>query len=447
MMVMIDDGQTIYALASGRGRSGVAVIRVSGGAAGAAVTSLSGSLPVPRRAVLRDLISRETGERLDCAIVLWLPGPGSFTGEDSAEFHVHGGPSVIAAVLEELGSMDGLRPAEAGEFTRRAFANGRLDLTQVEGLADLINAETEAQRRQALRQMEGRLADTYERWRNALTRCLAYLEAEIDFPDESDVPDDVASAMKSELAELGRQIDAALRDERRGERLRDGLCVVIAGRPNVGKSSLLNALAERDAAIVSETAGTTRDVIEVHMDLRGYPVNLIDTAGLRETADDVERQGVARTRVRLEDADLVLWVSDAEDCHEAPPKELAEARRFWTVMNKIDLVRTEDAPASADHRISARTGAGLGDLVAAVAQLAACDFEGGEGTIITRTRHRRALQDCRIYLTTAEAAWGGDAELVAEDLRLAARALGRVTGRVDVEDLLDVIFADFCIGK
>lgn len=444
---MIDDGRTIYAPASGRGRSGVAVIRVSGGAAAAAVERLSGNLPAPRRAVLRDLVSRETGERLDRAIVLWLPGPGSFTGEDTAEFHVHGGPSVIAAVLEALGAVEGLRPAEAGEFTRRAFAYGRLDLTQVEGLADLINAETEAQRRQALRQMEGRLAQTYEGWRSTLTRCLAYLEAEIDFPDESDVPEDVASATKSELGDLGRQVDAALRDERRGERLRDGLRVVIAGRPNVGKSSLLNALARRDAAIVSETAGTTRDVIEVHMDLKGYPVNLIDTAGLRETVDDVERQGVARTRVRLEDADLVLWVTDPEDCRMAPPKDPGSVRRCWTVMNKIDLETGEGKADPPEHRISARTGAGIGELVAAIAQVAASDFEGGESTVITRTRHRRALQDCREHLAAAEAAWGGEVELVAEDLRLAARALGRVTGRVDVEDLLDVIFADFCIGK
>ncbi len=386
-------------------------------------------------------------------MVLWMPGPASFTGEDVAEFHVHGGPAVVAAVLEALGAFVGLRPAEPGEFTRRAFANGKLDLTQVEGLADLIDADTEAQRRQAQRQFSGDAAGIYEAWRAGLVRCLAYVEAEIDFPDEGDVPEDVASEMRDTLAELSNALDTALQDERRGERLRDGLRVVIAGRPNVGKSSLLNALAQRDAAIVSETAGTTRDVIEVHMDLQGYPVSLIDTAGLRDASDGVEREGVARARGRIEDADLVLWVTDPEDVSHGRPGEVAGSGSMWTVMNKIDLMNGDKgggAHLGASSRffdVSARTGEGLGGLIDAVSSAAADMLAGSEGVLVTRARHRTALQDCRAHMTAALEAWNGEPELLAEDLRLAARALGRITGRVDVEDLLDVIFADFCIGK
>ena len=445
--------RTIYAVSSGRVRSGVAVIRVSGPRSRAVLEDLAGGLPEPRRAAVRTLVSGDTREPLDQVLVLWMPGPASFTGEDVVELHVHGGPAVIAAVLDALGRISGLCPAEAGEFTRRAFANGRLDLTQVEALADLINADTEAQRRQAQRQMSGAVAEVYESWRGELVRCLAYFEAEIDFPDEGDVPEDVAARMKATLIELRTAVADALRDERRGERLRDGLRVVIAGRPNVGKSSLLNALAQRDAAIVSETAGTTRDVIEVHMDLRGYPVNLIDTAGLRDSADSVEQEGVARARGRLEDADLVLWVTDPEDMDAGRPDDLQSREAVWTVLNKSDLADDPERVVSSHnfvppvHCISAKTGVGLSRLVGAISDTASEVLAGGESAVVTRARHRKALQDCTAHLDAALAAWTGDVELVAEDLRLAARALGRVTGRVDVEDLLDVIFRDFCIGK
>lgn len=445
--------QTIFAVSSGRVRSGVAVIRVSGPHSRAVVNSIAGDVPSPRIASMRSLVSRETGDVLDRALVLWMPAPASFTGEDTVEFHVHGGHAVIAAVLEELSGIEGLRPAEAGEFTRRAFFNSKLDLTQVEGLADLIDAETQAQRRQALRQSSGAIAEVYESWRAELVRCLAYLEAEIDFADEADVPESVGLQMKDAAGVLRTQVESALADNRRGERLRDGLTIVIAGRPNVGKSSLLNALARRDAAIVSETAGTTRDVIEVHMDLDGFPVSLIDTAGLREAGDDIEREGIVRATGRLEDADVVLWVTDTRDHGLGMPDEIDQSRTIWTVLNKCDLEAaphdTDSGPESGEHfyQISAHTGEGLSSLVAALSTKAADLLSGGESVVVTRARHRAALENCLHHITAALGQWGGEPELVAEDLRLAARALGRITGRVDVEDLLDVIFRDFCIGK
>lgn len=444
---------TIYAVSSGRARSAVAVIRISGARCRETVGSLVADFPEPRQAALRSLRDPESGELLDRALVLWMPGPASFTGEDTAELHVHGSPAVVAAVLSCLGRQSGCRPAEAGEFTRRAFTNGKLDLTQVEGLADLINSDTDAQRRQALRQMRGELAEAYENWRRELIQCLAYFEAEIDFPDESDVPADVTAGLRDRLSLLRTSIDRSLNDDRRGERLRDGLQVVIAGRPNVGKSSLLNALAQRDAAIVSETAGTTRDVVEVHMDLKGYPVTLADTAGLRETVDTVEREGVVRTHRRMEDADLVVWVTDPSDVAHGSPDGISDRANVLAVLNKSDLLReaSDGGPNLPDNfdcaSVSARTGEGLSTLLAKMAAHAAEAFSDTEDTVVTRDRHRKALLDCREHITAAEAGWSGDAELVAEDLRLAARALGRVTGRVDVEDLLDVIFRDFCIGK
>lgn len=445
----MNSDQTIYALASGKGRSGVAIIRVSGPGAAGAVEALAGDLPRARVAAHRNLCAPSSGELLDQGLVLWFPAPHSFTGEDVAELHVHGSPAGVASILSELGNLSGLRPAEAGEFTRRAFGNGRLDLVEVEGLADLIDAETEAQHKQAVRQFSGKATERYEAWRGDLLHCLAYFEAEIDFADEADVPEDVSRGMRERLGALESSIEAQLNDARRGERLRDGLRVVIAGRPNVGKSSLLNTLAERDAAIVSEQAGTTRDVIEVHLDLNGYPVMLADTAGIRDAEDVVERAGVERARTRLSDADLVLWVTDPDDPDNRPGEdELADAEVLH-VLNKCDLDDTSGA-AEGEHGkllISAKTGTGIGDLVAALSRWAEACFSATEEPLITRERHRKALIDCRDHLSAALEGWDGEAELVAEDMRMAARALGRITGRVDVEDLLDVIFRDFCIGK
>ena len=449
----MNSDQTIYALASGKGRSGVAIIRVSGRAASDAIAGLAGDLPRPRMAVHRHLRACASGDLLDQGLVIWFPGPHSFTGEDVAEFHVHGSPAGVAAVLRELGDVPGLRPAEAGEFTRRAFGNGRLDLVEVEGLADLIDAETEAQRKQAVRQFSGSTTRRYEEWRGELLHCLAYFEAEIDFADEADVPEDVSRGMQQKLEALRTSIEARLDDGRRGERLRDGLRVVIAGRPNVGKSSLLNVLAERDVAIVSEQAGTTRDVIEVHLDLKGFPVTLADTAGLREAVDVVERAGVERTWHRVSDADLVLWVTEPSDDDRAPDDEGFAGVEVLNVLNKSDLYESGSVPEASKSEargpvcVSAKTGAGIGDLVDVLSGWAEACFSGTEDPLITRERHRKALIDCRDHLAAALEGWDGEAELVAEDMRMAARALGRVTGRVDVEDLLDVIFRDFCIGK
>ncbi len=443
------DGDTIFAASSGAGKAGVCVIRLSGPHSSRVVRALCGAVPKPRRASLRTLTHPESSEELDRALVLWLPGPQSFTGEDMAELHVHGGAAVVAGVLSCLGAQSGLRPADAGEFTRRAFDAGRLDLTQVEGLADLIEAQTQAQRRQALRQVSGSVGERYEAWRSELIGCLAYFEADIDFPEEDGVPASVLEGIAERLRKLVGEFEFELDGAHRGERLRDGLRVVIAGAPNVGKSSLLNALARRDAAIVSQHAGTTRDVIEVHLDLKGYPVILCDTAGLRAAGDDVEREGVARTRARLEDADIVLWVRDASqgDCCDESPEPLSACKLHVT--NKVDLVPEPggmEVPSDV-LGVSARTGAGLGTLQERLSDRVVELFSELESPAVTRARHRTALEACRAAVLSAIAAMDEGSELAAEDLRHGARQLARVTGRIDVEDLLDVIFSDFCIGK
>ena len=433
-------GDTIFALSTARGRAGVAVIRVSGPAARTALEALAGKIPEPRRALVARLTDPASAEEIDRALILWLPGPGSYTGEDTAEFHLHGGPAVIAAALEALGRLAGCRLAEAGEFSRRAFENGKLDLTGAEGIADLIEAETAAQRRQALRQMGGAFARLTEGWAARLKRALAYLEAAIDFPDE-DLPAELLAPVLAETAALGTEIRRCLADGRRGEILRDGLSVALIGPPNSGKSSLLNALAGREAAIVSAIAGTTRDVIEVHLDLAGFPVVLADTAGIRDSTDIVEQEGVRRAMARAQSADLVLSIRDASDpvsrettLPELPPDSLV------TVWNKIDLAAAPEDGIG----VSARSGAGLDALIARLAE-AVEQRLSGVAPVVTRERHRAALAACAEALDRAGAA--EEPALIAEDLRLAMRSLGRITGKVDVEDLLDVIFRDFCIGK
>ena len=437
---------TIFALSSGRPPAAIAVVRVSGPRAAEALTAFGGKLPEPRRAALRRL--RDGDMLLDEALVLWFPGPNTETGEDMAELHLHGGRAVVAAVLAALGKMPGFRPAEAGEFTRRAFANGRLDLTAVEGLGDLVYAETEAQRAQAMRQLTGALGGRAEAWRTRLIEALALIEARIDFSDQ-DVPDDLVSPALHVARELFEEIGKTLADEHRGERLREGLTVAIAGPPNAGKSSLLNRLARREAAIVSPYAGTTRDVIEVHLDLGGYPVTLLDTAGVRESDDPVEQEGVRRAKARAEAADLVLWV--VEGGHPPVAASITnESKKQWIVHNKVDLSsnRAQLKASSEQYSISALTGEGVDGLVKGLAKFAREAFHGGEPALVTRERHRIALQQTNEALGRA-LALGPSAgeELIAEELRLAARALGRLTGRVDVEDVLDVIFRDFCIGK
>lgn len=445
---MISDRDTIFALSSGRPPVAIAVIRVSGPRARTALETLAGRVPEPRRARFARLRDRPGGAVLDEAVTLWFPGPNSETGEDVAEFQVHGGRAVIAAVLGALGRIDGLRPAEPGEFTRRAFENGRLDLTAVEGLADLIYAETEAQRRQAYRQLAGTLGQRAETWRGQLIDAQALVEAGIDFSDEADVPEKLLEPALATARSLCDEVAAALADENRGERLREGLVVAIAGPPNAGKSSLMNRLAQRDVAIVTPHAGTTRDVIEVHLDLGGYPVTLLDTAGIRETQDPVEIEGVRRARARAEAADLVLWVTDASA--EAGDIGQAGAAEVWLVRNKIDLLGSDPAPCRTGRTlaISAVTGTGLPELITALAQHAEMALAGAETSLVTRERHRVALRKVVEALDRALTEGpAGREDIVAEELRLAGRELGRLTGRVDVEDVLDVIFRDFCIGK
>ena len=445
---MIGDRDTIFALSSGRPPVAIAVIRVSGPRARTALEILAGRVPEPRRAGFARLRNGPGGDVLDEAVTLWFPGPNSETGEDVAELQVHGGRAVIAAVLAALGRLEGLRPAEPGEFTRRAFENGRLDLTTVEGLADLIYAETEAQRRQAYRQLAGTLGKQAESWRTQLIEAQALVEAGIDFSDEADVPEKLLEPALVTARTLRDEIAAALADENRGERLREGMVVAIAGPPNAGKSSLMNRLARRDVAIVTPHAGTTRDVIEVHLDLGGYPVTLLDTAGIRETQDPVEVEGVRRARERADAADLVLWVTDATaDVGESGQAGGAEV---WQVRNKIDLLSSAPATCRSEQSlaISALTGAGLPELIAALARHAETALAGAETSLVTRERHRVALRKVVEALdrTLAEGPAGRE-DIVAEELRLAGRELGRLTGRVDVEDVLDVIFRDFCIGK
>lgn len=439
---------TIFAPATAPGPAGVAVVRISGPQAGEALRRLAGALPAPRQAALRRLRSGPAGEILDQGLTLWFPRPRSFTGEDVAELHLHGGRATLRAVLDALRQMQGLRPAEPGEFTRRAFANGKLDLTQVEALADLVQAETEGQRRQAARQLEGGLGGRLERWRAEILRALAHVEAAIDFA-EDEVPAGAGTAAASQVGRLEAEMAAALAEAPRSERLRAGVHVAIVGPPNAGKSSLLNALAGRAAAIVSATAGTTRDVVEVHLDLGGVPVVLADTAGLCDSLDEIEEEGVRRALARAEAADVRIAVLDAADWPRLDARTLqAAGPAALVVFNKIDI-RYVPEPAFCGHdtfQLSATSGAGLDRFVTAltarVQEAAGLSEEPG----LTRARHREAVAEGVGHLRRFLAG-EGDVALRAEDLRLAVRALGRVTGRVDVEELLDVIFRDFCIGK
>ena len=446
-MSAAEDRPTIFALSSAAGRAAIAVVRVSGPCAGQAIRALTGrEPPKPRFAALRRIASE--GERIDDALVLWFPAPATETGEDMAEFHLHGGRAVMSAALQALAGIPGLRPAGPGEFTRQAFDNGKLDLTQAEAIADLVEAETAAQRRQALRQLDGAFGRQCEAWRGELLGVLARAEAMMDFPDE-DLPRGLAGRINSDILGLRKEITLLL-DDRRGERLREGISIAILGAPNTGKSSLLNFLARREAAIVSARAGTTRDVIEVHLDLAGYPAILADTAGLREASDEIEAEGVRRARARAAAADLKLVLFDGADW-PAADKESATLldENAIALVSKVDIARnlpSEPMIAGRPARaISVMTGAGTDALLREIEDRVAGDLAAGEAPALTRARHRQALEDCAAALARAEAA--ALPELLTEDLRLAARALGRITGRVDVEDVLDAIFGEFCIGK
>ncbi len=456
---MTSDRDTIFALSSGRPPAAIAVIRISGPRARVALEKMIGRVPEPRRAALARVRDPATGDVIDEGLALWFPGPNSETGEDMAELQVHGGRAVIAAVLAALGRLEGFRHAEAGEFTRRAFENGRMDLTAVEGLADLVAAETEAQRRQAFQHLKGLLGDRAETWRQRLIEALALVEAGIDFSDEDDVPKDMMARALELIRPLADEIGRAGAGQ--GERLREGLRVAIAGPPNAGKSTLFNRLARREAAIVSPFPGTTRDVLEVHLDLGGYPVTVLDTAGIRETSDPVEQEGVRRASEQARSADLVLWLVDAA---ATDPQALAGVVRsveapagsaVWLVVNKIDLVEQDKLRRVESrfgreltvHLLSSATAQGVDELVNALTRFAERIFTG-EPAMVTRQRQRAHLEETVVALRGAQqAARDGREEIMAEQLRLATRALGKLLGRVDVEDILDVIFRDFCIGK
>lgn len=443
---------TIFALATAAGRAAVAVVRVSGPATLSIVEALCGRAPKPRLAALRTL--RHQGVELDEALVLRFEGPASYTGEDSAEFHVHGGRAVVEALLAALIDL-GLRLAKPGEFTRRAFENGKLDLAQAEGVADLIEAETDAQRRQALGQVGGALSRRYDRWRDLLVQALAMLEAAVDFPDE-DLPEQVAERARPGLRTLSAELDAALADISRGRRVRDGFRIALIGAPNAGKSTLLNGLVERDAAIVTDTPGTTRDVIEVPLVLGGYRVLLADTAGLRETVDAIEAEGVRRARAWAEDADLRLWVVDGFHVKHTVKLEETVRPGDWLVLNKADIA-DDLTLADAERlwtgrrlrvaRISAKSNDSVDGLRERLTAHVAEALSGAEFPAATRLRHAERLGEARNYLQRALSDVGLEVELAAEDVRLAARALEKITGRVDPEDVLGRVFSTFCIGK
>ena len=430
---------TIFAPATAAGRAAIAVVRLTGPKTASALRALAGDLPAPRRASVRRLFG-PGGAEIDEGLALWFPGPGSYTGEDAAELHVHGGRAVVEALLEALAAL-GLRLADPGEFTRRAFENGKLDLAQAEGVADLIDAETEAQRRQALAQLDGRLSQVQRRWRDALVEALAMFEAAVDFPDE-EVPEDVAARARPILAGLIDELEAAAADVRRGERVREGYRIALIGAPNAGKSTLLNALAGRDAAIVTAIPGTTRDIIEVPLQLGGYKAIVADTAGLRETVDVVEAEGVRRAAAWAEAADLRVWLVDGT-APTAPARPESLTPSDVILCTKRDLGEGADLPGVP---FTARSPNDVAWLEETLAERVVAALAGAEPPAATRLRHQRLLEEAAVRLRSAVAEEEA-LELAAEDVRLAARALDRITGRIDPEEVLGKIFSSFCIGK
>jgi tRNA modification GTPase len=445
--------ETIFALASGTGRAGVAVIRLSGRASAKVCEALTGGLPPPaRQATLVAIIDPSDGELIDRGLALWFPGPASFTGEDVLELHVHGGPAILTMLFEALQRLDHVRPADPGEFSRRAFMNGKMDLTAAEGLADLVAAETRQQVLQARRQLDGALGRLYGDWHARLLEALAMLEAEIDFAPDEEVPDDLLAGILPKLQALLQDIEAHIADDRRGERLRTGLRVALVGPPNAGKSSLLNRLAARDIAIVTDIPGTTRDVLETPLDLGGFPVVLADMAGLRSSDDPVERLGIERALSEAEDADIRLLLFDGARWPDIDQrtKALIDDNSI-TVLNKADLLDTDKAYEIEGQQallMSCQTGEGVDRLVSRLTEAAARAMTPGDAPMLTRIRHRQALGDVVAALRhVAPEDAPPELALIAEDVRMAMQSIGRVTGKVGVEDVLDQIFSAFCIGK
>ncbi|KAM3939364.1 5-taurinomethyluridine-[tRNA] synthase subunit GTPB3, mitochondrial [Leptodactylus fuscus] len=464
---------TIFALSSGHGKCGVAVIRTSGPASQEALHLLTkwNSLPTPRQVKLSSIWCPKSGELLDRGLVVWFSGPHSFTGEDCCEYHVHGGPAVVSGVLQALGSLQMMRPAEPGEFTKRAFQNGKLDLTEVEGLGDLIHAETEVQRRQALRQMSGDLGQLYERWSQQLLKALAHIEAFIDFSEDDNVEEGVLLAVDEVVETLQKELEEHLRDNRRGERLRDGVQVVLTGATNAGKSSLLNVISQKPTAIVSSSPGTTRDVIEATLNIGGYPIILSDTAGLRDSEDPIEREGVRRAKARVGEADVLVAVLDVSNglwSQETLLDHLQslysnlqgdEPRSVIVALNKVDLLSQEsivnieklcrDPKLPPVCLLSCHTGEGISNFLRIMRDCleGICGNPLQGAPTITQTRHRHHLTACLDALGRYSVHRQQDLVLSAEELRIAQRQLGAITGRVSAEEILDIIFSDFCIGK
>ena len=461
---------TIYALSTTYGKSGVAVVRISGENVKQVIsqmTSLDVVNIIPRHAYFTNLCGIVSRETLDKSLLIYFEAPHSFTGEDVVELHIHGSRAVISSVLKNLSQLENFRLAEPGEFSKRAFYNNKMDLTEAEGLADLIDAETSEQRKFALRQMEGSLKNVYEAWRKDIISILAHLEAYIDFPDE-EIPESIKNNILNSVFKLKDEINKHLSKDNIGERLREGFRIVIAGPPNVGKSSLLNALAKRDAAIVSETAGTTRDAIDVHLDIKGYPVIITDTAGLHETGEEIEKKGIKIAQQKMEDADLIIALFDASKDSVHPLENMKKSFKNKTLFigNKTDKLKeshpkkvnfiSANPPSSVIARkassltrqsifISAKTGAGTDELLETIYNHIKDKFSASSGLLITRSRYREALQKVAQSLSSFDL--NKEIELSAEDVRLAARELGRITGRIEVNDILDKIFSDFCIGK
>ena len=440
------NGETIVALSSGSGKAGVAVIRISGPKTRFILETILSRFPEPRTAVVRRIYHPVSRETLDRGLVLWFPKPHSFTGEDTAELHVHGSRSVVSETLRALGDLPDVRLARAGEFARRAFINGRIDLTEAEGLADLIDSETEQQRKQALRQIDGYFKLLIDSWREQTLNALALAEAHFDFADEDDVEAEILTQAVGLARVVADEITTRLDDARTGERIRDGLVIVIAGAPNAGKSTLLNRIAERDIAIVSDIPGTTRDVLELRLDLGGYAAILVDTAGIRASNDDIEKEGINRARRYIDNADLVLWLQDVTDVSAS--EDIVSGPVRWRIGTKADLVLPQSLESSVyDLVVSVKSGDGVNALLQALLRFANETFDDHSDAVITRERHREALSETVSHLQSFLRPDGRTEDLRVEDLRQAAHSLGRITGAVDVEDLLGRIFSRFCVGK
>ncbi len=439
---------TIFAVASGGGRAGVTILRISGPQSDAALAAmLTGGLPAPRRTSLRTIVNPQTGGAMDQALILRFKAPASFTGEDMVELHVHGSPAVVEAVSGALFSA-GLRQARAGEFTRRAFENARMDLTEAEGLADLIDSETEAQRAQAFRQMSGGLKSVYTEWREAILDALAAVEGEIDFPDEEDVPDKLALRAGSGLDDLARALEKSLAGSRAGERVRHGLDIAVIGPPNAGKSSIINALSKKEAAIVSDEAGTTRDIVEVNLVIGGLPVRLSDTAGLRDTENKIEAEGVRRARVRAQDVDLRIGVLDSGDLSELASIEAVLRPGDILLLNKSDVIAANVSRETIDvMSLSAHSAEDIEGLRGKLEAIISDRFKVQENAGLTRARHRHCAQACLDAVQRARRNLDAAPELAGEDLRAALHAIKELAGEADIEAVLDRIFSRFCIGK